>query len=366
MDARTLLGFFGLLLISACGPPEPIRIGLVGTLSGRYADFYTASRNGAQLAVDARNQAGGLNGRPIELLMLDTRQDTADGLQAIDELLRAKVSAIVAATHSGMAVAIAPRISEARVLTVGMATSTQLSGRDDYFYRVVASTDVYARFMAGQNHDNQSRRRTAIVYDRANRDYAEVYARHYEERFVALGGKVVARVDLDSTRERNYPELVRALLKGKPDNVLLVCGSIDAALIAQTVRQRDRTVQLSGTEFAASGRLLELGGAATEGMLIEQSSDRFDESRRYLEFRISYRDRFGVEPGASAIFGYDAAQVVLGALERDPGASDLKAALASLGPIPGLQEDIVFDQYGDVERKLHLFVVRNGELVSLR
>jgi ABC-type branched-subunit amino acid transport system substrate-binding protein len=60
------------LLLIACGPQEPIRIGFIGELTGNSADLGEAGRNGAMLAIEQANQGGGINGRPIELLARDT------------------------------------------------------------------------------------------------------------------------------------------------------------------------------------------------------------------------------------------------------------------------------------------------------
>jgi branched-chain amino acid transport system substrate-binding protein len=79
------LGVMLVAFLIGCAPPEPIRIGFVGGTSGRVADLGIAGRNGAQLAVELRNQAGGVAGRAVELLIRDNEQnpDMAERVTAI-------------------------------------------------------------------------------------------------------------------------------------------------------------------------------------------------------------------------------------------------------------------------------------------
>ena len=61
-----MLVTLAVLPLTSCDDAQPIKIGYVGGLTGRYADLGQAGRDGALLAIELANQAGGLNGRPIE------------------------------------------------------------------------------------------------------------------------------------------------------------------------------------------------------------------------------------------------------------------------------------------------------------
>ena len=90
------------LLLIACGPQEPIRIGFIGELTGNSADLGEAGRNGAMLAIEQANQSGGINGRPIELLARDTGSTPATAINSAKELLDARVVAVIGTMTSGM------------------------------------------------------------------------------------------------------------------------------------------------------------------------------------------------------------------------------------------------------------------------
>ncbi len=71
--------------LAACGPPEPIRIGLIAGLSDRGSDFGESVRNGVILAVEQQNQAGGIKGRKIELIVRDDGQNPEQAGKAARE-----------------------------------------------------------------------------------------------------------------------------------------------------------------------------------------------------------------------------------------------------------------------------------------
>ena len=155
-------------------------------------------------------------------------------------------------------------------------------------------------------------------------------------------------------------------LASPPGGVLLIANSVDTGLLVQQIRLRDRQVRLATAEWAATERLIELGGRAVEGLVVAQYVDRESTEPAYLAFRHAYRERFGDEPGFPGLTAFDATNVALDALaERSPGQT-LKQALLAHGAFVGAQSPIVFDASGDTLRDTFLSVIRYGKFISLR
>ena len=113
------------VLLAACSPPEPVRLGFIGGLSGRVADLGESARNGFHLAVEQANAAGGINGRQIEMLVKDDGQDPAKARQAAEALVAAGVVAIIGPGTTGVMIAIAvaylaqfTRLTRAQIMTL--------------------------------------------------------------------------------------------------------------------------------------------------------------------------------------------------------------------------------------------------------
>lgn len=356
-----LLGAIGLL--TACVPSEPVRIGFVGGLSGRVADLGSEGKDGALLAVEQANAAGGLFGRRIVLMVRDDAQDPDKARQAVRELIAAGVQVIVGPMTSAMAEAVIPLADEAGVTLISpTVTGSHFSGRDDHFFRVVSSSAEYARTAANFLADARGARRAALIIDLSNAAYTVDWAEHFGATFAEHGGTVLRVERFSSAEQASLLPQVERMLHDRPDAVVAVAGAVDAARIVQAVRQRAGQIDLLIADWAASERFVELGGAAAEGVWAPQYFDREDRSPRYRAFHTAYVERFDTEPGAASVAGFDAANVALAALSAKTGAS-VKAQLLAQTRFAGVQRPIVFDRYGDAARPIHMAVVRDGRFM---
>jgi branched-chain amino acid transport system substrate-binding protein len=143
--------------------------------------------------------------------------------------------------------------------------------------------------------------------------------------------------------------------------LLLIANSVDTAQLVQQIRKLDADVLLVAAEWAASERLIALGGRTIEGLELVQSYNRTDQSERYTAFHETYRSQFQQVPGYASVAAYDAATVLFKALAQRDAAGGLKEALLSLGEVQGLQQTITFNRYGDAQRRAFFVVVRDGQ-----
>lgn len=358
---RAGLGVLLCLQLSACSPPPPIKLGFLGGLSGKFSDLGIATRNGALLAVEGANAAGGIHGRPLSLVEMDDKQNRDSALLAMAEFQRQGVVAVIGPATSSMAVAVTPVANANHLLLVApTATTTTLSGLDDYFFRATGDTAFYGDAAAGW-HFAIGLRRVALALDMANTDYTENWGKSYAQTLVALGGSVVHIERFTSTQKPDYQAIAHQLTQGAPDLVVTVASSSDSALIAQRVRALAPDLRLAGAGWASTERLIELGGASVEGMLFEQYFDRFDPSPKFQSFLKSYRERFAAEPGFGAVLAYDAAHMVIAGLRSQNGSQpDLKAAVLAIGHFEGAQNAVQLNANGDVSRGVYFGVVKNG------
>lgn len=366
MSAFGALLALALLAGHGCSEPEPVRIGFLGGLSGRVADLGVAGRNGALLAVEKRNAAGGIGGRPVQLVVRDDRQEPEAARQALAELLSERVEAIVGPMTSAMAVAVLPQANEKGLLLVSpTVTTNELTGKDDSLLRVIAPTRDYATKSARHAREQLKRTRVAVAYDLRNKSYAESWYQDFRQSFESDGGTVVAVRTFESSAEVHFSALARELLDARPDLVLLVANSLDTALICQQIRKLDLEIPIAASEWGATERLVELGGSAVEGITIAQFIDRASTKPEYVAFRQDYLQRFGHEPGFAGVAAYDAATVLLEGLARRQGRQSLKDAILTGGTFPGLQDPVKLDRFGDGTRRTFMTTVRNGQFVAL-
>lgn len=352
--------------LSACGPKPPIKVGFIGGLSGKFSDLGTANRNGALLAIETANDAGGVGGRKLLLVEQDDQQDNAQALLAMNELKKQAVVAIVGPSTSSIAVAIAPMATENQIpLIAATATTSKLSDKDDYFMRSVGDAAFYGRTTAQFHYSKQGIRSVALILDMANADYTESWGEPYAAEFTRLGGKVVRMERFKSTDNPDHTAIAKKLVADDPQMVLTVASTSDCALIAQRVKGLNPGVRMAGSAWASTERLIELGGAAVEGMLVEQYFDRFDPTPKFQGFVQTYRNRFKAEPGFAAVLAYDATNMLIAGLQKSQQPAELKSAILGLGTFEGVQGPVVLDARGDASRAVHFGVVKNGAFAKV-
>lgn len=355
---------FAAALLAGCSDPLPLRIGFIGDLSGRHANLGEGGRNGLLLAAEEWNAAGGIHGRRIEVLVRDDAQDGEKAAAAAKELVAAGVHAIIGPMTSSMVLATLPAIEGTSIPLISpTATSTALEGKDDAVFRILSSDPEYAAQLARYVFNVLSIRQVAIAFEENNAAYAESLATAFSGAFATLGGRVVIAEAFNARSEINISAYVNRLLNNKPQAVFIIANTVDAARLAQTLRARSPRLQILGD--TVDERLLQIGGRTMEGYIATQAFDRDDTRPRYLSFKNKYETRHKQKVGFSAVTGYDAGQVVFEALSRRQGKETLKEAILRLQKFAGLQEDILFDRFGDTRRKAVVVGVRNGAFVVL-
>lgn len=362
-----LLVWTAVFFLVSCSRKEPIRVGFVAQLTGVQAELGVQERNGVQLAVEEINSAGGIAGRPIELIIEDDL-GTLEGAQAADrKLIEANVVAIIGHATSGQTMAGLTVTNPAHVVMISpTATTPELSGLDDFFFRIGSSLVDRARPFAQYVYQRRNITRVAAIYDTDNAAYSETYLRAFSDKYQSLGGQLVAQVSFSSKEQPDFVPLVSQLRANNPDGLLIIAADIDTALIAQQTRLLDWAIPLFTTAWAQTETLINNGGQAVEGLETEIANAPDDQSPGFLDFKTRYQARFGQAPAFGAASGYEAAKVLATALQETGGMADgLAQALIAMKDFPGLTEAFSFDQYGDVIRHFSLGAIRDGEYVYI-
>lgn len=354
------------LLLCCCTNREPIAVGFTAELTGKQAELGVQERNGVQMAIEKINGAGGVDGRPISLIVLDDL-GTPEGARAADrELVEKKVAAIIGHATSGQTMAGLAITNPARVVMLSPTTSTaELSGKDDYFIRVIQTLSERAQGLAQQTWRQRGVRRLAVIYDTHNAAYVQSFRKTFLDRYRSLGGTFTAETGFSSTARTEFDPLLAKLRESKADGLLIIASDNDTAIIAQRARLIGWNAPLFTTAWAQTETLIKNGGEAVEGMDLEQTYALNSQAPAFLDFKTRYQQRFGRAPSFAASLGYEAALVLACALKKSGGeAAGLRQALLDTRDFQGLVDTFSIDKYGDVVRPFYLGTIRGGAFVD--
>ena len=269
-----LVALAGLLCV-ACIPSKPLRLGFIGGLSGPVADLGESGRDGALLAVEEINAAGGIGGRRVELHLIDDGQDEEQAAAAVETLAREGVELIIGPLTSAMGVAALPVAERLGVLLVSPTiTASRFVGRDDQLLLVSPHVGEITRRFAVHLHA-QGVRRLALAYDTRNLAFSADWALHLREALRALGTEVVAEVPFVSGEFASYETSLRELLAAHPDALHFVASAVDTVRLLQVVRLLHVDLPSSAAAWAATEHLIQLGHQAMAARQVKCRSGQF-------------------------------------------------------------------------------------------
>lgn len=352
--------------LAACSPQQPLKLGFISGQTGPFSDLGTAGLNGAMLAVEEHNRQQNV-AHPVTLVIRDDEHNPAKARAAFQSLMKEDVAAVIGPMTSAMASELVPLANEAKVVLMGGTVVTdRLSARDDHFLRAIAPTRYYAAYSAGIHRQRLDPKRVRVVFDAANRDYAENWARNYAETLTHSGSEQCEVIEIDSRSPQYSPALVRdRILQGAPDLVTFATSARTAASLILALREQRRDLRFAVSAWAANRLLLQQAGTAAEGTLVEQYHDLFDQAPAYQAFATHFRQRFKLDPDYAAVIAYDATRLILGGLEHNPHRAGLKEALLAQRTFRGLHFDIELDRHGDATRTGFTTIIRDGKFAPL-
>ncbi|MEN6438275.1 MAG: ABC transporter substrate-binding protein [Syntrophobacter sp.] len=368
ISGRILLaGVLLAMLATGCdrGGKE-VRVGFIGGLSERNVDLGQAGYKGVVLAVEQVNRAGGINGQMVVLDSRDDAQNRETAFKAAEELVAAKVVAVIGPFTSGMAAAILPVFNRSRVLLISPTiTGMDFYGKDDFMIRMNRTTGDnagdYARELLARGQ-----KRVVAAMDARNRAFTESWYNEFRDAMTKLGGDPTVKIEYESSAATDYAGIMKEMLADRPGGLLFISGALDAARFAHQARKQAPDLPISAVEWAGSEQLTDLGGAVVEGLLVVQNYNRADTGPRFRAFREAFYRRFQSEPGYGSVMAHDAATVLFEALKKKTAAETPKEAVLKYGPYQGLQQEIVFDSNGDTDHKVYFTEIRNGQFRVLK
>ena len=326
-----------------------------------------AGRNGALVALEEINAAGGIKGRPLELLVRDDKDDPDTAL-AVDEALAAEGVVALVGHMSSRAATKALAFANERQLPLLSPTisSTDYSGQDDYFFRIIGSNDLMGRTIAAWAR-GKGYRRAASAYELTNSSYTVPFYAGFKDEFEKLGGKVLPPRTFATSATNDYRGLVADLLKDGPDAVFTVSSPYDTAAICQALSLASSPLPVLACMWAMTDDLFRFGGRSVDRLTGVMYMDAEGQTPAFLDFRKRYTARYGEEPSFASVYGYDALMAMAEALRASKGLAgpSIKASILGIGTFQGLQEEIRLDRFGDCDKKPMVFAARGGRFHRL-
>jgi branched-chain amino acid transport system substrate-binding protein len=366
---------FGLLLLTICcvaafwgckqKENDTVAIGAVFPLSGSVAFYGTESRDGALLAIDEINAAGGLLGKKLTLIPEDDEGDASKSLNAFTKLTsRDKVSYVLGSSTSGATMSMTIPAQQAKVILISpSATNVDVTRAGDYIFRACFIDPFQGVVGADFSYDTLNARRAAVLYD-AGADYNTGLAEAFKAQFKKNGGELVADEAYQSG-DVDFNAQVTRIRAANPDVIYLPNYYNDVALQAKQLRAQGINAPLLGGDGWDS--LVDnagdevLNGFWSSGFAADTTDPRGQ------TFVKAFSAKYNRPASQFAALGYDTMMLVIDGIKAAGtfDTAEVKTAMAKLNG-PYVTGNIRFDSNRDPIKGAAILeiVKKDGKLVN--
>ena len=353
----------------AGGDNRTYSIAFVGPLTGDNANLGINIRNGAKVAVQEANRAGGPK---IELKEFDPQGDPAQATTLKERFVNDQsIIGVVGPTFSGETRAVMQPLQEANLVMVSAsATNAALPTavpNQTVFHRLVPDDDVQGKGVADYVSKKLGARRAAYIDD--NSEYGKGLSDGTRKLLEAAGVPTVANDSIDP-RSQDFSAVVNRLRQANPDLIFYggyysEAGRLRKQLVDNNVRVRF----LSGDGSLDQGFITAAGAAGAEGAQLTCACKLATEDAggKLGEFAQHYRTLNGAAAGTYSTEGYDSASILIKGIKD--GKTDRRALLdyvENLGSYEGVGKNISFEPNGNIRAPgVFVYEVKGGKLTVL-
>jgi branched-chain amino acid transport system substrate-binding protein len=347
------------------GGDGDITIGAVLPLTGDLASYGQNARDGIMLYAEQVNASGGIDGRTVTVLFEDTAGQPAQAVSALKKLLTVnKAIAVIGGISSSTTLAMAPVANKNKVVLLSPAASAPgVTDAGPFVYRVWPSDVFESGRMAEYVMENDIQK-IAVLY--VNNDYGKAMVDSFKSALRDAAEDVVIaedNFDPDSTDVRTQLSRIRS---SDADWIYLISYPKDSAIILRQMTELGLKTRILATSSYEDPLILAAPARTIEGSIFTSPVPPASDNQVVADFRSSYQERFGKEPGLVADYGYDTLMALAEAIKAGGATREgIASGIDALQPLQGASGLIEFDENGDVMKPAGMKTIKDGKYVWL-
>jgi branched-chain amino acid transport system substrate-binding protein len=355
----------------------PIRIGSMFETSGNIASLGNQGYEGAQIVLDQINKAGGINGRPIELIQINTESDETKSVTAVKRLLeRENIVALIGPHNSGSNFAIIDTVQRARMPMVTNGTSMQIAlpPAEKQWVFMAQVTDAVVVGVLIEHMKRNGIRKVGVL----NADSA--FAVSGREQWELLAPKAGLQLAIQETFGNSDQDMTPQLTKIRAadvDAVIIWAAGPGQAIAVKNYRQLGISKPLFTSHGCVDPNLLRLAGEAINGVtcasskitIAQELPDSDPQKAGLTRFIADFQGKYGRGPSMFAGNGADSLRMLAAAIQKaGTSAQKIRDELEGLKNFVGLNYVFTYapnNHFGVEASSLALMTVRDLKFVRL-
>ena len=348
-------------------------IGGIGPTTGATAIYGTAVKNGAQIAVDEINAAGGINGKQIEYRFEDDQNDAEKAVNAYNTLKDWGMQMLVGTTTTAPCIAVAGKTASDNVFQITPSASSPdvLSSGNGNVFQVCFTDPNQGVASAQYIAENKLATKIGIIYDSS-----DVYSSGIEEKFEAeaktQGLNIVSKAAFTADSKTDFGTQLQKAKDAGADLLFLPIYYQEASIIlkqADTMGYKPKFFGVDGMDGILTVENFDTKLAEDVMLLTPFAADAKDKTVQ--NFVKTYKEKYKDTPNQFAADSYDAVYALKAAIEEskattDMSASDmcdaLKGAMTKIKMqgLTGVEDGLTWNESGEVTKSPKAVIIKNG------
>lgn len=348
-------------------------IGGIGPTTGATAIYGTAVKNGAQIAVDEINAAGGINGKQIEYRFEDDQNDAEKAVNAYNTLKDWGMQMLVGTTTTAPCIAVAGKTASDNVFQITPSASSPevLSSGNGNIFQVCFTDPNQGIASAQYIAQNKLSKKIGIIYDSS-----DVYSSGIEEKFEAEAKKeglnIVSKAAFTADSKTDFGTQLQKAKDAGADLLFLPIYYQEASIIlkqADTMGYKPKFFGVDGMDGILTVENFDTKLAEDVMLLTPFAADAKDKAVQ--KFVKAYKEKYEDTPNQFAADSYDAVYALKAAIEEskatpDMSASDmcdaLKGAMTKIKMqgLTGGEDGLTWNESGEVTKSPKAVIIKNG------
>jgi len=342
-----------------------IEIGYFGDLTGPTFNFGKSAINGVLMAASEINLRGGINGRPIDVVIEDDRGSPEEAARLTAKLIdKDKVIAIIGGGTSGNSRAAAPKAQSSHVPLISpSSTDPAVTKTGDYIFRACFVDSFQGAVMAKFARHSLKLQQVAILSSASSAQSVGL-ARIFRQRFADDGGQIVAEQKY-SDGDKDFRAQLTAIRAAGVEGIFVPGYYAEAALICKQARDLGLAIPLFGIDGWESSELISIGGKAVEGSYFSTHFSAQSTDAAVVSFNGRFAKRWNTSSDALSALGYDSAMLLADAINRagTTESAKLRSALAATKEFRGVTGTISLDAQRNATKSAVVLQVKDGKFV---
>jgi branched-chain amino acid transport system substrate-binding protein len=349
MRTTLILSLTGLGIVALTAPvlADDITIAVAGPMTGPVASIGEQMKRGAEAAAAAINDAGGVDGRKIRIVIQDDACDPKQAVTVANLIVGQQIKYVDGHACSGSSIPASDVYAENNVLMMSPASSNPALTEKGHatIMRLYPRDDRQGEFIAPWIADRYKAKKIAILHDKSA--YGKGLASVVKEKLNAAGVTEVMFEGINPG-EKDYTAVITKLKSAGADFVYFGGYHAEAGLILRQAADQGARFQLMTGDSIATSEFWAMSGTAGEGTLFTFPTDprRSPSAAKALEqFKAQ-----GYDPEGFTLFSYGVIQAIAEGIKR-AGSDDpakIAAALEDGKPVDTVMGPVKFDSKGDI------------------